>query len=323
MLRAAAEGDLPEIDRLLTADPGLANCAYAYVSPLHFAVREGHTAVVQRLLAAGANPMGACALHSGTDPVAVAADRNLPVIVGILAETMRALFGTGAPGREMCDAVQDGDGERVQALLEIVHLLYAHGAAAGLVSHVWQGRLDVVGELLKVDPNLINSGGDFSPLCAAVGNASMDMVRLLLRYKPDLNRPSYWGNHVLYACGQRDLPDRLDVLRLLLDHGADPNHRNWLGISYLHLQALRGDLDTAAMLLERGADIHARDEEWGSTPLGWAARWGQKTMVEFLLARGAEPALADDPPWATPLAWAEKKRHPDIAAVLRDAGAPR
>jgi len=181
----------------------------------------------------------------------------------------------------------------------------------------------VVGELLRVDPGLVNTGGDYGPLCSAVGGASMEMIRLLLRHKPDLNRPYYCANHVVYACNVRDEPDRLDVLRLLLEHGADPNLRNWLGVSHLHLQAVRGDLETAAILLEHGADLQARDDEWSSTPLGWAARNGQRAMVEFLLSRGAEPMLPDDPEWATPLGWAEKKGHPDIAAVLRAAGTTR
>jgi len=44
-------------------------------------------------------------------------------------------------------------------------------------------------------------------------------------------------------------------------------------------------------------------------------------MVEFLLARGAPTNLIDDEPWATPLAWALKRRHTQIAEILRAGGA--
>jgi ankyrin repeat protein len=70
--------------------------------------------------------------------------------------------------------------------------------------------------------------------------------------------------------------------------------------------------------LESGADLAARDEHLSSTPLGWAARYGQRAMVELLPGRGAPKRLPDDPPWATPLAWATRHRHEQIAKLLAD-----
>src|SRR5690349_19417829 len=43
MLLAAVNGDSRKIRALLQEDARLANCNFAYMSPLHFAVREGHT----------------------------------------------------------------------------------------------------------------------------------------------------------------------------------------------------------------------------------------------------------------------------------------
>jgi ankyrin repeat protein len=47
----------------------------------------------------------------------------------------------------------------------------------------------------------------------------------------------------------------------------------------------------AAILLDAGADISARDEEYRSTPLAWAARTGAGEMVKFLLSRDAPTSL--------------------------------
>jgi len=58
------------------------------------------------------------------------------------------------------------------------------------------------------------------------------------------------------------------------------------------------------------------DEEWRSTPLGLAARFGKGAMVDLLLGRGADPNRAGAD-WATPLEWARKKGHAEIAARLR------
>jgi hypothetical protein len=78
--------------------------------------------------------------------------------------------------------------------------------------------------------------------------------------------------------------------------------------------------DAAAQFIDHGADLHARDEDICSTPLGWAAKFGQLPMVQLLLERGAKPNLPDDPPWATPLAWATRRGHTEIAELLARHG---
>jgi ankyrin repeat protein len=79
----------------------------------------------------------------------------------------------------------------------------------------------------------------------------------------------------------------------------------------------------AAILLDAGAAISPREQEFRSTPLAWAARNNLPDMVSFLLSRGAPTSLDDDEPWATPLAWAERRGHSKIAAILRLHGARR
>jgi ankyrin repeat protein len=69
-------------------------------------------------------------------------------------------------------------------------------------------------------------------------------------------------------------------------------------------------------LLESGADLTARDDHLSSTPLAWAANYGQLAMVRFLLQRGAPRSLPGDPAWATPRAWAVKRGHDEIARLL-------
>jgi len=77
----------------------------------------------------------------------------------------------------------------------------------------------------------------------------------------------------------------------------------------------------AAIFIDHGADLAARDDDFQSTPLAWAARKGKTAMVQLLLARGARPNLPDDPPWATPLAWATRRGHGDVAEILTQGGA--
>jgi len=73
-------------------------------------------------------------------------------------------------------------------------------------------------------------------------------------------------------------------------------------------------------LLKHGADVNAIEEEYRSTPLGMAARWGHGEMVELLLRHGADPNRSGAP-WSTPLAWSKKKEHKANEKILRKAGA--
>jgi ankyrin repeat protein len=122
--------------------------------------------------------------------------------------------------------------------------------------------------------------------------------------------------------------DFFACMALLLKRGIDPNISR-RGETALHYAAARANpteaqrVHFAAMLLDHGAQLDARDELLHSTPLGWACRWGRKELAELLIARGAPADEPDAEAWATPLAWAEKMGHAEIAAVLRGTGAVR
>ena len=90
---------------------------------------------------------------------------------------------------------------------------------------------------------------------------------------------------------------------------------SWHHVTLLHDMAQKGDLRKAELLLDHGADINAIDEEYLSTPLGIAAKYGNVEMVEYLLKAGADPKLAGAD-WATPLEWARRKGHRKIEMIL-------
>ena len=138
------------------------------------------------------------------------------------------------------------------------------------------------------------------------------MLELLLRHGARVPDMTKWGRTYYFK--------HYEIAVFLMEHGMNPNHMNCHRTTLLHDMAQEGNLEKARLLLDRGAAIDAVDQEFRSTPLGLAARWGQRAMVAFLLDRGADPNLSLAA-WATPLAWARKKGHADIAAELRKAGA--
>src|SRR5438876_8558900 len=88
-LMAVYEGDIATVQRMLKYDPSLARAEYAYLQPLHYAVKAGRVEMVQAMLEAGANPLaeGWSGRLLGDDtPVARARDRELEDIVRLLEE---------------------------------------------------------------------------------------------------------------------------------------------------------------------------------------------------------------------------------------------
>jgi uncharacterized protein len=86
-----------------------------------------------------------------------------------------------------------------------------------------------------------------------------------------------------------------EVVRVLLEHGADPNDDadNQFGVRPVNAAAAAHDHETMRLLLAAGADPNAR-QQGGLTPLHSAAHTDDAEMAELLLAHGADPAIAAD-----------------------------
>jgi ankyrin repeat protein len=69
-------------------------------------------------------------------------------------------------------------------------------------------------------------------------------------------------------------------------------------------------------LLDHGAEINARDQESGATPLAYAASLGRAEVVELLLDRGADAALKNIR-GQTALELAEENNQKEITELLR------
>jgi ankyrin repeat protein len=79
-----------------------------------------------------------------------------------------------------------------------------------------------------------------------------------------------------------------DAVRLLLQHGADPNMRDdGDNASPLHFAAAHGNVESVRLLLDAGADVHGAGDVHQGNVIGWAARKRNQTVVDLLLARGA------------------------------------
>ncbi len=87
----------------------------------------------------------------------------------------------------------------------------------------------------------------------------------------------------------------------------------------LMLACYHGHLETARMLLARGADVDRRNSR-NQTPLGGVAFKGFPEIARLLLEHGAS-VEADNGNGMTPLMFAEMFGRTEVAEVLRAAGA--
>ena len=260
------------------------------------AVEFGHDDIARLLLERGANPR-----WEPAEAVHAASRRGNLTILKLLLEH-------GADPNEEIDSTSSPLG--FAATPDIRALLKSYGAGLGDYDTTWIEHDD--GRLKS-----ISAESHASFRIGAAFTMSADRPDLLVRLLgADLRMPAVHTTCQGYLINP-------DALRTLLAHGMSPDQMNWQHQTLLHLACTKDTTECAAILLDAGATLTARDDEYRSTPLAWAARANRPEMVEFLLSRGAPVSLHDDEPWATPLAWAERRGYQQIAAVLRAHGATR
>ena len=299
---AAALGDEDRVRELLRRDPAFANAQEpGGKRPLSASAERNHAGIVSALLAAGAQPN----LPEGP---------NCPRGYALWAaahfghtEIAEQLLAAGADPNADVESSGTPTGSAKDAAMRT--LLLCHGGRVPLSQHFFEGNVLVAAALLDAKPELFDDqvATEGFTMAAVAGHEAL--LRLLLAR--GLRLPA-----VVTYC-QAYLWRKLPLAKLLLEHGMDANLPNWQQIRPLHHMAGKGNVEAAQLFLAFGADPDAIDEEYRSTPLGWAARSGQAAFVRFALASGFAADLPAAPAWAKPLAWAERRGHEEVAALLR------
>jgi ankyrin repeat protein len=186
-------------------------------TPLHHAVRKNRLRIVQLLLALGADP--------------------------------NARDATGATA--LTTASQEGaDPAIVAALIEA-------GLRPDLLTLVNLARYGEAETMLRDDPSRIGpDGGDTIALHVSVSKRNLTAIRWLLAHGVDVN-------------AKRRIWD--------LNHTA------------LHMAIESGAIEIARLLLDAGADPNVRDDRVHATALGWAEFFGRDDMAELIRGKGGVP----------------------------------
>ena len=155
-----------------------------------------------------------------------------------------------------------------------------------------------------------------APLDVFEASAVGDTVRLKEILAAEPGRANDLAPDGFTALGLASFFAHPKAARLLLASGADPNlaARNGTRVAPLHSAAAGGSVEIVRELLDRGADTRAR-QEGGFTPLHTAAGEGREEMVRLLLAHGADRVARSDA-GKTPADMARERGHGTITELL-------
>jgi ankyrin repeat protein len=138
---------------------------------------------------------------------------------------------------------------------------------------------------------------------------------------------------------------RTRSVRWLLERGVDPNAAPTRGVTPLHEASYGGHLDVVRVLVEHGANPGLREETYRATALGWATEGKRHDVLAYLLEHHApdvfdcvdlnlpeplgrhlarDPSLVDAPAGrGNLLRWAAHTGFTEIVRVLLEHGANR
>lgn len=160
------------------------------------------------------------------------------------------------------------------------------GSYEDFFSAVKQDDAQAVGVLLRrgFDPNTPDPQG-LSGLYLSLRDQALKTSAVLIAW-PKTNveiRTPQDESPLMMA----SLKGHLELARKLIERGADVNKTGW---TPLHYAATNGHLPVIELLLEQHAYIDAESPN-GSTPLMMAAHYGTPAAVKLLLEAGADPLL--------------------------------
>jgi len=140
------------------------------------------------------------------------------------------------------------------------------------------------------DVNAVGRAG-MSPLFWALAKRNKVGFQFLLEHGADPNTVARDENGSLILTMVAAIAEDSDYLRLLLEHGANPDQETGsIGKTLLYSAIMHGRRENVRLLVEAGADLNNQDGN-GQTPMMTAAAVDKFWIVRFLLDAGADPSV--------------------------------
>ena len=141
------------------------------------------------------------------------------------------------------------------------------------------GFVDIAKMLIEKGANVNGATENYPPLAVAILHEQLEVVKLLVNMGADVNKKT--RHYPMYMTAV-DKGPRLEMLEFLLENGADPNARNYSGITLLDKAVEYNYPEAAALLRKHGGESAAGDS------IHIAARMGDLEAVKKHIAAGAD-----------------------------------
>jgi ankyrin repeat protein len=332
---AAATGNELLVRILVESGAQIATQMWNYGTPLHVAAKGGFKSVVEFFLSLGIDPMiqsvpdrpSRIALHEAADTgmedvVALLLDNGCdPNAMDYMGETPLVL--AVARGSLNCVRLLLDHGANVHQNLNrsrpLLHRLSGRefGFSKNKVDFQTEAEERREIALLLLQHNADIYAGDHGKrdaLAFALEMNNLMITKVLLEHLPVSSGTGFDISPNLLTAASRG---HYEIVKLLLDHGADPNHK-FSGKTPLGAAAREGHTDIVEVLARRGADFTEPCYK-GLTPLQLAAESGRYAVVESLLQLGAE--VDSNVAAGTALELAARNGHADVVWLLVASGA--
>merc|ERR1712223_1386212 len=172
-------------------------------------------------------------------------------------------------------------------------------------------------ELLSRIVNMTDVNGN-TALHYSVSHGSFDVVSVLLDAKvanPNILNKAGYTCIMLISLAQITNDTHRAVISRLFEVGDVNIRASQHGQTALMLAVSHGRLDMVKLLVDSGADLNIRDED-GSSALMCAAEHGQTEIVKYLMSQPDADLSAKDNDGLTALAVAMEAGHRDIGVVI-------
>ncbi|VEL09976.1 unnamed protein product [Protopolystoma xenopodis] len=204
----------------------------------------------------------------------------------------------------------------------IVRLLLEYGASTDVTSSTGNtalhyaatsGHLDCVRLLLHYkSPMEVQNETGHTPLMEATSNGYIDVARCLIEHGADINTHS--SEFKESALTLASYKGHAEMVKFLLEAGADHEHRTDEMHTALMEAAMEGHVEVARLLLSYGANVNIPQDSFES-PLTLAACGGHTELASLLIGYEADIEEVNDEGY-TPLMEAAREGHEETVALL-------
>lgn len=241
----------------------------------------------------------------GAEGLGLAEQEALSATIRVRADEVAQIV---AQARVMITAVQSGDLPQIQTLLaanpKLANATGQSGVSAVLMA-TYYGQKEAAQALM--------AGGAELGIFEAAATGRLDKVQeWVAEWEPLKDETNVDG---FYPLGLAGFLGHEATALWLIEKGANVNQvaRNRQRVRPIHATAANGNLTVLKALLDKGADVNAK-QEGDFTALHEAAHTGNLAMAQLLLEYGADKtAVAGD---KTPYQLAVEKGHTAVAALL-------